>query len=45
MEYPLHVLFLLELIDEFERFKSTVEQGGWNSKAIDGAGIEETSDV
>jgi PAS domain S-box-containing protein len=36
---------LVRAIDEFERFKSTVEQGGWNSKAIDGAGIEETSDV
>ncbi|MGA3134076.1 MAG: PAS domain S-box protein [Terracidiphilus sp.] len=36
---------LVRAIDEFERFKSAVEQGGWNSKAIDNTGIEETSDV
>jgi len=37
--------FLVRAIGEFERFKKTVEQDAWISKATDKTGIEETSDV
>jgi PAS domain S-box-containing protein len=36
---------LVRAIDEFDRFKTSVEQDGWLSKAVDRKGIEETSDV
>ena len=36
---------LVRAIDEFECFRKSLEQGGWISDAMGGAGIEETSDV